>query len=211
MLPMSATIFPQLLPTINFSALAGVLPVSTTLVILVLFLMLPFRKLITTILRNTAVTLGQPAIGMEGASYQAVQSDTGLYIREIKDDVQKDYEVLWALGGKNVYYFLTPWEGGRLQTLPLAYDVHTRQWYNNPESAVRHFPNMNGVEEEDQALSWRDMQYTFNTSCYSCHVSQLENNFDLATNTYQTHWKEAGINCETCHGPAKEHTPMRTL
>nr|MBD3622439.1 ammonia-forming cytochrome c nitrite reductase subunit c552 [Sunxiuqinia sp.] len=154
---------------------------------------------------HTAITLGQPAIAMEGAAYQAVQRDTSLYIREIKDDVQKDYEVLWALGGKNVYYFLTAWEGGRLQTLPLAYDVHTRQWYNNPESAVRHFPNMNGVEEEDQALSWRDMQYTFNTSCYSCHVSQLENNFDLATNTYQTHWKEAGINCETCHGPAQEH------
>ncbi|MGQ7869368.1 ammonia-forming cytochrome c nitrite reductase subunit c552 [Sunxiuqinia sp. sy24] len=160
---------------------------------------------ITSEFIQTEVMLDQPAIAMEGASYLAIKKDTSLYIREIKNGETQDYEVLWALGGKNVYYFLTPWEGGRLQTLPLAYDVNTKQWYNNPESAIRHFPNTSGAEMEDEALSWRDRQYTFNTSCYACHVSQLENNFDLATNTYETHWKEAGINCETCHGPSGEH------
>ena len=148
------------------------------------------------------VTLGQDEIFMEEAYYTAVAEDSLLFIQERKSGSVKKYEVLWALGGKNVYYFLTPWEGGRLQTLPLAYNVHTKQWYNNPESAIRHFPNMS---VEDQALSWTDLQYTFNTSCYSCHVSQLRNNFDLATNTYETHWKESGINCETCHGPSAEH------
>jgi Tfp pilus assembly protein PilF len=47
--------------------------------------------------------------------------------------------------------------------------------------------------------------YTFNTSCYSCHVSQLETNFDLTSDSYKTTWKEPGINCETCHGPSAEH------
>ena len=46
---------------------------------------------------------------------------------------------------------------------------------------------------------------TFNTSCFSCHVSQLANNYDLQTDTYQTAWAEPGINCETCHGPSAEH------
>src|SRR5690606_41135206 len=76
-----------------------------------------------------------------------------------------------------------------------------KEWYNNPESAVRHFPE----GTHDEALPWRDRMYTFNTSCYSCHVSQLSTNFDLATDTYQTQWKEPGINCETCHGPSAEH------
>ena len=151
------------------------------------------------------VKLGQAEITIESATYQAIQKDTLLFIREIKDETTTDYEVLWALGGKNVYYFLTPFEDGRLQTLPLAYDVNTNEWYNNPGSAIRHFPHVNGTELGDQALSWRDHLYTFNTSCYSCHVSQLENNFDLATNTYKTNWREAGINCETCHGPCTEH------
>ena len=151
------------------------------------------------------VSLGQSDVAMEGANYKAVQKDTSLFILETRGGNIKEYKVLWALGGKNVYYFLTEWEGGRLQTLPLAYDVNTKMWYNNPESAIRHFPNMNQGGIQDSALSWRDRQYTFNTSCYGCHVSQLKNNYDLATNTYQTNWNEAGINCETCHGPCAEH------
>jgi len=160
---------------------------------------------ITANFLKTQVVLGQDGIVMEGASYQAVKKDTSLFIQEKSAGLTKDYRVLWALGGKNVYYFLAEWEGGRLQTLPLAYDVNTKKWYNNPESAIRHFPNMNQGGMQDSALSWRDRQYTFNTSCYGCHVSQLKNNFDLATNSYQTKWKEVGINCETCHGPCAEH------
>lgn len=151
------------------------------------------------------VQLEQDDIFMEEAHYKAIAEDTVLYIQEKKETETKKYPVLWALGGKNVYYFLTPLEGGRLQTLPLAYNLNTKEWYNNPESAIRHFPHMGENTMEDEALSWRDLQYTFNTSCYGCHVSQLSNNFDLAANTYETHWKEAGINCETCHGPSGEH------
>ena len=160
---------------------------------------------ITSNFVKTQVELNQDIINMEGASYMAVIKDTLLFIRELKGGVTLDYQVLWALGGKNVFYFLAAWEGGRLQTLPLAYDVKTKKWYNNPQSAIRHFPNMNQGGMQDSALSWRDRQYTFNTSCYGCHVSQLKNNFDLTNNTYQTNWKEAGINCETCHGPCAEH------
>ncbi len=152
------------------------------------------------------IQLEQEDIFMEEANYKAIAEDTVLYIQEQKGDSITKYPVLWALGGKNVYYFLTPWEGGRLQTLPLAFNVNTNKWYNNPESAIRHFPHMVDAEAmEDEALSWTDIQYTFNTSCYSCHVSQLSNNYDMATNSYQTHWKEPGINCETCHGPSAEH------
>lgn len=147
----------------------------------------------------------QDEIFMEHAYYRVIKKDTTLYLRERNGEANNEYPVLWALGGKNVYYFLTPWEGGRLQTLPLAYDVHHKRWYNNPASAIRHFPAIHEGGTEDEALSWRDRQYTFNTSCYSCHVSQLKNNYNLATNTYQTHWKEPGINCETCHGPSAGH------
>ena len=151
------------------------------------------------------IQLNQDEIFMEGAHYRAVQKENTLLIEERNGENITDYEVLWALGGKNVYYFLTPLEGGRLQTLPLAYDVNSNIWYNNPLSAVRHFPNLHGQNQEDEALSWKDIEYTFNTSCYSCHVSQLTNNYDISTNTYQTYWKEPGINCETCHGPSAEH------
>jgi tetratricopeptide (TPR) repeat protein len=112
----------------------------------------------------------------------------------------KKYRIDHAMGGKNVYYFLTALDRGRLQTLPIAYDVHEKKWFDMAASGVRHFPG-----HSDEPIHWKDWQYTFNTACYACHVSQVSTNYDPATDTYHTVWKEAGINCETCHGPAQDH------
>ncbi len=116
-------------------------------------------------------------------------------------DDSKAYCIAHALGGRNVYYFLTPMERGRLQVLPLAYDIRRKEWFETAKSAVRHFPDA----DEDTPLEWTDPFYTFNTSCHGCHVSQLSTNYDPATDTYHTTWSEPGINCETCHGPGGEH------
>ena len=117
---------------------------------------------------------------------------------------KRKYRILHALGGKNVYYFLTPLKRGRLQTLPVAYDVLTKQWFDTAASGVRHF----GSRPPEEPINWKEWPYTFNTACYNCHVSQLRSNYDLKTDTYRTTWAEPGINCETCHGPSKEHNKV---
>jgi tetratricopeptide (TPR) repeat protein len=117
---------------------------------------------------------------------------------------KKKYPILHALGGKNVYYFLTPLERGRLQTLPVAYDVRTKQWFDTAASGVRHIDS--GPPEAP--VHWKEWPYTFNTACFNCHVSQLSSNYDLATDSYRTTWAEAGINCEACHGPSKVHNKV---
>ncbi len=140
------------------------------------------------------------AVEVGEASYTAHVGVNEGYVREVVDGEQKDYSILHVLGGKNVYYFLCELERGRLQTLPVAYNVHTKQWYDMAGSGVRHFS-----DRTDAPFHWTDPPYTFNTSCHACHVSQLSTNYDLASDTYRTTWKEPGINCETCHGPASEH------
>jgi len=142
------------------------------------------------------------AILIGEVAYRAVLDETGGHVSEQGPGGEKRYPMVHALGGKNVYYFLTPLERGRLQVLPVAFDLNAREWFDTTASGVRHFP---GAEDEDEPLSWRDWPYTFNTGCFSCHVSQLELNYDLATDTYSSAWAEPGINCETCHGPAGEH------
>ena len=140
---------------------------------------------------------------MEGKVYQFVYEDSVMVMLEKEDDnLINKYTLTWSLGGRNVFCFLVPLDKGRLQTIPLAYDMNRETWFNYPQSAVRHFLE---EQEEDEALPWKDRMYTFNTGCYNCHVSQLNSNFDLATETYKTTWREAGINCETCHGPSAEH------
>jgi Tfp pilus assembly protein PilF len=141
---------------------------------------------------------------LEGKTYSISLADSAMNLVEKADGKIVKFPVLWVLGGKNVYYFLTTLDRGILQTIPLAFDVRKNEWYNNPQSAMRHFPE----GPADQALPWKDRMYSFNTSCYSCHISQLETNFDLATDSYKTTWREPGINCETCHGPSGNHVTI---
>ena len=113
------------------------------------------------------------------------------------------YPITQTMGGKNVYYFLTPLERGWLQVLPVAYDARRQEWFDTTASAMRHFG-----DRRDEALYWKDRPLTFNTSCFGCHVSQLSKNYDLKSDSYHTTWAEPGINCETCHGPSSEHAPL---
>jgi tetratricopeptide (TPR) repeat protein len=132
--------------------------------------------------------------------FRAVLGPEGGAVRESGPKGDASYPIVHVMGGKNVYYFLTPLERGRLQVLPVAYDVRRREWFDTAASAMRHF-----TEARDEALDWRDPLYTFNTSCHGCHVSQLALNYTPGSDAYHTTWVEPGINCETCHGPASEH------
>jgi hypothetical protein len=64
--------------------------------------------------------------------------DNLIYVED-KKGRKNLYPAVLALGGKNVFYFLTPFDKGRLQVLPLAYDLNRKEWYNNPQSALRGF------------------------------------------------------------------------
>ncbi|MBN2344263.1 MAG: tetratricopeptide repeat protein [Deltaproteobacteria bacterium] len=107
--------------------------------------------------------------------------------------------IKYVLGGKYVYYFLTPLERGRLQVLPIGFDTIDRKWIAISDSGVH------TTSREETPIHWRSPVFTFNTSCYGCHVSQIETNYSAKTDTYHTTWNEPGINCETCHGPCGEH------
>ena len=133
-------------------------------------------------------------------TYRAEVGEHQGWIKQDGPAGDKHYPIAYVMGGKNVYYFLTPFERGRLQVLPLAYDVHKKAWYDMAASGVRHFP-----DRRDEALDWTDRMFAFNTTCFNCHVTELSTNYDLATDTYRTTWSEPGISCELCHGAGKEH------
>jgi tetratricopeptide (TPR) repeat protein len=125
------------------------------------------------------------------------------WVVESGPDGEKKYAMDHVLGGKNVFYFLTPLDRGRLQVLPVAYDVQRQAWLDTTGSAARGIMNL-----QDEVLDWRAPQLTFNTSCYGCHVSQFSSNYDAKTDAYHSVWAEPGINCETCHAAAGEHVKL---
>jgi tetratricopeptide (TPR) repeat protein len=133
-------------------------------------------------------------------SYVAEADARGGSVVERSSKGTRRYRLEQAMGGKNVYYFLTTLERGRLQVLPLAYDVSQQVWIDSTASMVMHESGPSAAP-----VDWRDPALTFNTSCYGCHVSQLATNYDPKSDSYHTRWLEPGINCETCHGPSGGH------
>ncbi|MBU4315851.1 MAG: tetratricopeptide repeat protein [Proteobacteria bacterium] len=164
----------------------------------------------TDILGKEKLTLHKEDISIGNFNYRAEIGPGNGYVLEIGPDGNKtEYPMAYALGGKNVYYFLTPMDRGYLQTLPLAYDVKKKEWFDTAGSGVRHFP---GSQLMDHPVDWKERPYTFNASCHGCHVSQITSNYDIRSDSYDTHWTEPGINCETCHGPCSQHNQaMRDL
>ena len=132
--------------------------------------------------------------------YRAVVGDADGWIMERGSGEENRYRIAYALGGKNVYYFLTALEKGRLQTLPVAYDAARGEWFDTAASALRHFRDL-----REEPVFWKEHPYTFNSACFGCHVSQMSTNYDPLTDSYATTWAESGINCETCHGPGEKH------
>ncbi len=131
----------------------------------------------------TQLSLQQKEVVIGKARYRAEVGKGQGWVSEVGPGGKKKYPIVHVLGGKNVYYFLTPFDRGRLQTLPVAYDVHKKEWFDTAASGIRHFPGGAAGEQ----VSWKDPAYTFNTSCYSCHVSQLTSNYDLKTDYVPHH------------------------
>lgn len=142
--------------------------------------------------QTNAIAIGKSRFCTDAAARQIIEDGP---------DGRHVYPIVHAMGGKDIYYLLTPLARGRLQVLPLAYDVARREWFDAGASMVRHFVD----GPVDRSLQWRDPLLTFNTACFSCHVSQIAKNYDLKTDSYHTVWREPGINCESCHGPGAEH------
>jgi tetratricopeptide (TPR) repeat protein len=152
----------------------------------------------STTLAREQLTPQRQDIVVAGHRYRVDLSTS--QVRETSPLGELEHPIVHAMGGKNVYFFLTPHERGRLQVLPVAYDLVRKEWYDVAASALRHF-----TEVTEKAAHWTDPEFTFNTSCHGCHVSQLSSIYDLPTDSYRTTWAEPGINCETCHGPGEEH------
>ena len=73
------------------------------------------------------------------------------WVRESGPGGDKRYPMVHAMGGKNVFYFLTPMDRGRLQVLPLAYDVQRQSWFDTAKSGIRHFQDI-----EENPVGWKD-------------------------------------------------------
>ena len=114
----------------------------------------------------------------------------------------QDFEVSHTFGWYPLQQYLVPFPGGRLQCLPLAWDVREKKWYYL-------YPDQPPPPED--WLYWTRGGQNWNGMCAECHSTNLQKNYDPRKDSYQTTWSEINVGCESCHGPGSRHVAWAQL
>lgn len=110
--------------------------------------------------------------------------------------VMADFEIKYTFGWTPLQQYLVPFPGGRLQCLPLAWDVKEKKWFHLYKDA--------DLEPEDWRY-WTNQAQTWNSMCADCHSTNFKKGYDFKKDTYTSSYSEINVSCEACHGPASRH------
>jgi tetratricopeptide (TPR) repeat protein len=113
-----------------------------------------------------------------------------------------EFEIKNTFGVDPLQQYLVPFPGGRLQCLPMAWDVNKKKWYHLYPDAP--------IDPKDW-LYWTNAGQNWNGMCAECHSTNLKKNYDIKADSYQTTWSEIDVSCEACHGPGSRHVEWAEL
>ncbi|MCI0517507.1 MAG: tetratricopeptide repeat protein [Woeseiaceae bacterium] len=129
------------------------------------------------------------------------QSDDYLVNTEGADGELQDFRVAYTFGVSPLQQFLVEFPGGRLQALTTAWDSRPQaeggqRWFHlYPEEYVG----------PGDSLHWTGLQQNWNYMCAECHSTDLQRNYELGADRFDSRWSEASVGCEACHGPGSTH------
>jgi Tfp pilus assembly protein PilF len=138
-----------------------------------------------------------------GVTSRFYRKNGGFYVHtQGPDGKMGDFEVTYTFGAYPLQQYLVPFPGGRLQCLPLAWDVKEKKWYHLYPKAP--------IDPKDW-LYWTNAGQNWNGMCAECHSTNLKKNYDVITDSYKTTWSEISVGCEACHGPGSRHVEWAEL
>jgi predicted CXXCH cytochrome family protein len=106
------------------------------------------------------------------------------------------YEVAFTFGEAPLQQYLIAMPGGRLQPLQVAWDREKRRWF-------RLLPGEQTPPGD--VLHWTGRYQTANTMCLSCHTTGYEKRYIAERDSFDSHWTESNVSCQSCHGPGERH------
>jgi len=128
----------------------------------------------------------------KGAQYWVnIQDGTGEF---------KDYQIKYTFGYEPLQQYMVEFDDGRVQLIPFAWDSRLKE-----EGGQRWFNLYDDMNKEHQEYFWTNTGQSWNYMCADCHSTNLNKNFDVKSNTYNTTFSEINVACESCHGAASEH------
>ena len=161
--------------------------------------------------RAMAVADGQTVLGdFDDAEFEYFDVVSRFYRKEGKffvhtqgpDGRMGDFEITHTFGWFPLQQYLVPFDRGRLQCLPIAWDVRDRRWF--------HLYSEREIAPADW-LYWTNNGQNWNGMCAECHSTNLQKGYDPDTDRYHTTWSEISVGCEACHGPGSAHVRWAEL
>ncbi len=117
------------------------------------------------------------------------------------DGCYSDFEISYCFGIEPLQQYLVAFPGGRLQALNLCWDTRSQEM-----GGQRWFDlDADGQVAVDDPLHWTSRNQNWNFMCAECHSTDLQKNYDVESDTYQTTWSRINVSCEACHGPGSDH------
>jgi predicted CXXCH cytochrome family protein len=127
----------------------------------------------------------------------------GRHYFEIKqsDGQWHTYPVDYTIGSKWQQAYATTLPNGEIHVFPIQYSTIQKKWVNYWKVI-----DVSGSERSNP-FSWErlDNATNYKINCAVCHTSQLRNTGIGLGGSDQLVFREPGIDCEMCHGPAGKH------
>ena len=117
------------------------------------------------------------------------------------DGKLQTYKVKYTIGDYPLQQYLIEYQGGRLQTLGIAWD--TRSEKEGGQRWIHLYPEQQ--IDFSSPFHWTSNQQNANLNCLECHTTGYQKNYNENSSSYDTQWQESGAGCESCHGAGQRH------
>jgi len=117
-----------------------------------------------------------------------------------------EFQITHTFGVRPVQQYLVPFDNGKYQCLPIAWNTEKKEWYHifDEVYADENISPTNWLYWTNQGQNWNGM-------CAECHSTNLNKNYNLENDSFNTTWVDIDVNCEACHGPGSEHLKWAKL
>lgn len=135
----------------------------------------------------------------QGQQFRFYRQDKEYWVRITGPQGERnDLRLHYSLGVYPLQQYLAALDGGRWQTIPVAWDARPakdggQRWY-----------------ALDSDLPWRHPAFTANGNCIDCHSTKFSKNFDADSGTFASKWQQEAVSCDACHGDSSAHLRWAT-
>ena len=137
-----------------------------------------------------------------GVTSTFYKKDGKFFIRtDGRDGKLHDYEITYVFGVDPLQQYMIEFSDGRIQMPDIGWDNHPgekggQRWFHlHPDDDIT----------PDHIFHWTRRFLNWNYMCAECHTTNLQKNYDLETNTFNTTWTMINVGCQGCHRPGSNH------